>query len=67
MASGNFISGSSIELSADAPIRKPFAVWIQGGTNFYMSKIAILNAACKLPFPGKQNKNLFSEQKVLCL
>ncbi|MDR1240487.1 MAG: methionine gamma-lyase family protein [Oscillospiraceae bacterium] len=45
MASGGFISGSSIEISADAPLREPFAVWLQGGTNFYMSTKAILAAA----------------------
>jgi cystathionine beta-lyase family protein involved in aluminum resistance len=45
MASGGFISGSSIELSADAPIREPFTIWLQGGTNFYAAKYAIANAA----------------------
>lgn len=44
MAAGNFISGSSIELSADGPMRDPYAVWFQGGTNFYTAKIAIMNA-----------------------
>ena len=44
MAAGNFISGSSIELSADGPIREPFAVWVQGGTIFACSKIGIMNA-----------------------
>lgn len=41
MASGSFISGSSIELSCDAPIRKPYIAYMQGGTNFYNSKYAI--------------------------
>ncbi|MDR2074573.1 MAG: methionine gamma-lyase family protein [Oscillospiraceae bacterium] len=45
MASGGFISGSSIELSADAPMRNPYAVWLQGGTNFAYSKIAIMKSA----------------------
>lgn len=44
MAAGNFISGSSIELSADGPIREPFAVWVQGGTIFACAKIGIMNA-----------------------
>lgn len=44
MAAGNFISGSSIELSADGPIRSPYAVWLQGGTNFYCAKIGIMQA-----------------------
>ena len=41
MSSGGFISGSSIELSCDAPVKPPFTVYIQGGTNFYLSKYAI--------------------------
>ena len=45
MAAGAFTLGSSIELSADAPLRKPFAVWMQGGLNFYSAKLAIMSAA----------------------
>ncbi len=45
MAAGAFTLGSSIELSADAPIRPPFYAWIQGGLNFYSSKICALLAA----------------------
>lgn len=45
MAAGNFISGSSIELSADGPLRDPYVVWMQGGTCFHSSKIGIMNAA----------------------
>lgn len=45
MAAGAFTLGSSIELSADAPLREPFAVWMQGGINFHSAKIAILKAA----------------------
>lgn len=41
MASGSFISGSSIELSADAPIRKPYIAYFQGGVNRYHAKIAV--------------------------
>lgn len=48
MAAGTFTLGSSIELSADAPIREPFAVFLQGGFNFYSSKIAIMLAADKI-------------------
>ncbi len=44
MSSGGFISGSSIELSCDAPIKPPFTVYLQGGTNFYLSKYALDNA-----------------------
>lgn len=45
MAAGAFTLGSSIELSADAPVKDPYAVWLQGGTNFYSSKIGIMLAA----------------------
>ena len=40
MAAGAFTSGSSIELSADAPLREPFAVWMQGGLNFHTERSA---------------------------
>ena len=45
MAAGAFIMGASIELSADAPLREPFAVWLQGGLNFHSAKIGVLSAA----------------------
>lgn len=45
MAAGAFTLGSSIELSADAPLREPFAVWLQGGLNFHSSKVAVMFAA----------------------
>lgn len=45
MSAGAFTLGSSIELSADAPLREPFAVWLQGGLNFHSSKIAVMYAA----------------------
>ncbi|NCC86249.1 MAG: hypothetical protein EOM05_00050 [Clostridia bacterium] len=45
MSAGAFTLGSSIELSADAPIREPFAVWLQGGLNFHSAKAAVLLAA----------------------
>lgn len=45
MAAGAFTLGSSIELSADAPLREPYAVWMQGGLNFNSSKIGIMLAA----------------------
>lgn len=48
MAAGAFTMGSSIELSADAPLREPFAVYIQGGLNFSSGRIGILLAAQKL-------------------
>lgn len=42
MAAGAFIQGSSIELSADAPIREPYIAYIQGGLTFDHAKIGIL-------------------------
>ena len=48
MAAGNFISGSSIELSADAPIREPYAVYFQGGLTWAHAKYGILRATEEL-------------------
>ncbi len=45
MSAGAFTSGSSIELSADAPLREPFAVWMQGSLNFHSGKTGIMLAA----------------------
>ena len=45
MAAGAFTLGSSIELSADAPLREPYAVWMQGGLNFSSGKVGIMLAA----------------------
>jgi cystathionine beta-lyase family protein involved in aluminum resistance len=42
MAAGAFVQGSSIELSADGPIREPYAVYFQGGLTFYHAKLGIL-------------------------
>lgn len=44
MASGAFISGSSIELSADGPMRPPFTAFFQGGLTYEHGKYAILSA-----------------------
>lgn len=43
MAAGDFIEGSSIELSADGPMRKPYYVYFQGGLSFYHIKFALAN------------------------
>jgi len=48
MAAGAFTMGSSIELSADAPLREPYAVWLQGGLTFASGRIGVLNAAQNL-------------------
>lgn len=48
MAAGAFTLGSSIELSADAPLREPYAVWMQGGLNFHGGKLGVMLAASKV-------------------
>ncbi len=48
MAAGAFISGSSIELSADAPIKPPYAVYFQGGLTWPHAKMGILKSLQKL-------------------
>ena len=45
MAAGAFHLGASIELSSDAPLREPFAVWMQGGLNFQSAGMGVLLAA----------------------
>ncbi len=45
MAAGAFTGGASIELSADAPLREPYAAWMQGGISYRSSRIGILLAA----------------------
>ncbi|MDD2956312.1 MAG: methionine gamma-lyase family protein [Oscillospiraceae bacterium] len=45
MAAGAFTLGSSIELSADAPLREPYAVWMQGGLTYSSGKMGVLLAA----------------------
>lgn len=45
MAAGAFTMGASIELSADAPLREPYAVWLQGGLTFPTGKAGIMTAA----------------------
>lgn len=48
MAAGAFVQGSSIELSADAPIKEPYAVYFQGGLTWYHAKLGILKSLQKL-------------------
>ncbi|MCL1952269.1 MAG: methionine gamma-lyase family protein [Oscillospiraceae bacterium] len=48
MAAGAFTLGASIELSADAPLRPPWAAWMQGGLNFHSGKMGVLLAAQKM-------------------
>ena len=53
MAAGAFTLGSSIELSADAPLREPFAVWLQGGLNFHSAKVGVMLAAERMLENGR--------------
>ncbi len=48
MAAGAFVQGSSIELSADGPLRPPYAVYFQGGLTWYHAKLGILMSLQKL-------------------
>ena len=48
MAAGAFVQGSSIELSADGPIREPYSVYFQGGLTWYHAKLGILMSLQKL-------------------
>ena len=48
MAAGTFNQGASIEISADAPMREPYAVYMQGGLTFESGKLAVLRAAEKI-------------------
>jgi len=52
MAAGAFVSGSSIELSADGPIKPPYAVYFQGGLTFPHAKFGILKALQSLKNKG---------------
>lgn len=42
MSSGSFTAGATIELSADGPIREPYAAWMQGGLNYHSAKTGVL-------------------------
>ena len=57
MAAGAFVQGSSIELSADGPIKPPYAVYFQGGLTWYHAKLGILMALQKLMDAGIVTKD----------
>ena len=44
MAAGTFVSGASIELSCDAPVKEPYAVFMQGGLTYESAKLGICTA-----------------------
>ena len=48
MAAGAFVQGSSIELSADGPLKPPYAVYFQGGLTWHHAKLGILKSLQKL-------------------
>ena len=52
MAAGAFVQGSSIELSADGPIKPPYAVYFQGGLTWYHAKLGILMSLQKMVEAG---------------
>ncbi len=55
MAAGAFIQGASIELSADAPIKPPYAVYFQGGLTYYHAKLGILMSLQEMKKAGLLN------------
>lgn len=55
MAAGAFVQGSSIELSADGPIKEPYAVYYQGGLTWYHAKFGIMMSLQKLVDAGIVN------------
>jgi len=60
MAAGAFVSGSSIELSADGPIKPPYAVYFQGGLTWQHAKFGILKSLQTLV-----NKGIVSKEAIL--
>lgn len=55
MAAGAFTMGASIELSADAPLKEPYAVWMQGGLTYQTGKIGVLSATQRMLEKGLLN------------
>ena len=53
MAAGAFVQGSSLELSADGPLRPPYTAYLQGGLTFESGRIGILSAAATYLAEGK--------------
>ena len=55
MAAGAFVQGSSIELSADGPLRPPYTVFFQGGLTFNHARFGIMMSVQKLLEAGMIN------------
>lgn len=60
MAAGAFVQGSSIELSADGPLKPPYAVYFQGGLTWYHAKLGILMSLEKL------NEQKLVNNRLMC-
>lgn len=58
MAAGAFVQGSSIELSADGPMREPYAIYFQGGLTWNHAKLGIMNSLQKMIDKGLVNIDL---------
>lgn len=58
MAAGAFVSGSSIELSADAPMKEPYQVYLQGGLTFEHGKLGLMQSIEKLLQEGIITKEM---------
>ena len=58
MAAGAFVQGSSIELSADGPVKPPYSVYFQGGLTWHHAKFGILMSLQKLYEQNLVNKDL---------
>ena len=52
MAAGAFVQGSSIELSADGPMKSPYAVYFQGGLTWEHAKLGVLMSLQKMVDKG---------------
>ena len=48
MAAGAFVSGASIELSCDAPLREPYIAYMQGGLTYESGKIGVMTAVAEI-------------------
>ena len=57
MAAGAFVQGSSIELSADGPLKEPYSVYFQGGLTYPHAKFGILMSLQKLYEQNLVNKD----------
>ena len=62
MAGGTFIEGSTSEFSADAPLRKPYNIFVQGGSHIAHIKIALIHLLSEL-----LEEKLISKDSLLSL